>query len=79
LREIVLSLLEIMIEPTTTHKTIAPTNKHILLGNNRVEEEKYTTITTQEYNVETPKPEKKPRPLSKSTRELLLCENFYNT
>jgi hypothetical protein len=52
-----------------------------MLGNNRAEEEKYTTtITTQEYNVETPKPEKKPRPLSKSTtRELLLCENCYNT
>ena len=30
--------------------------------------------------METPKPEKKPRPLSKpTTRELLLCENYYNT
>jgi hypothetical protein len=51
-----------------------------VLGNNKAEEEKYTTITTQEYNMETPKPEKKPRLLSKpTTRELLLCENCYNT
>jgi len=51
-----------------------------LLGNNKAEEEKINTTTTQEYNVETPKPEKKPQPLSKlTTKELLLCENFYNT
>jgi len=31
-----------------------------LLGNNMVEEEQINTITTQEYNVETPKPKKKP-------------------
>jgi len=39
------------------------------------------TTITQEYNVETLKPEKKPQPLSKpTTRELLLlCENFYTT
>jgi len=44
------------------------------------EEEKISTITTQEYNMETPKPEKKPRLLSKpTTKELLLCEFFYNT
>jgi len=29
-----------------------------LLGNNRAEEEEINTTTTQEYNMETPKPEK---------------------
>ena len=50
-----------------------------LLRNNRAEEEKLNTITTQEYNGETPKPEKKPRPLSKpSIRELLLCTTTHS-
>jgi hypothetical protein len=38
-----------------------------MLGNNRHRENKRTQLTTQEYNVETSKPEKKPRPLSKPT------------
>jgi hypothetical protein len=51
-----------------------------LLGNNRAKEEKINIITTQEYNVGTPKSEKKPRPLSKPTiRELSLCDKFNNT
>jgi hypothetical protein len=49
------------------------------VGNNSAKEETINTITTQEYNVEIPKSEKKPRPLSKSTtRELSLSESFYN-
>jgi hypothetical protein len=36
-----------------------------LLGKNRHRENKGTQSTTQEYNMETPKQEKKPRPLSK--------------
>ncbi|CAJ2658555.1 unnamed protein product [Trifolium pratense] len=37
------------------------------VGKNRHRENKRTQSTTQEYNVETPKPEKKPRSLSKPT------------
>jgi hypothetical protein len=38
-----------------------------IVGKNRHRENKRTQSITQEYNVETPKPEKKPRPLSKPT------------
>lgn len=57
---------------------------HVLIQrfvrNSRVEEEKISIITTQEYIVETPKSEgkKKSQPLSNpTTRELLLYENIY--
>jgi hypothetical protein len=42
------------------YSTFLPNDTNHLLGNNKAEEEEINnnTITTQEYNVETPKPEK---------------------
>jgi hypothetical protein len=51
-----------------------------MLGNNNTKEGKINTITTQENNVETPNRRKNHKQLSKpTTRELSLCENYYNT
>jgi hypothetical protein len=52
------------------HITSSPTQGTLyieIVGKNWHRENKRTQSTTQKYNVETPKPEKKPWPLSKPT------------
>lgn len=63
-------------------KKLYPTKPRLLIPivrKNKCIEKNRNAVTTQEFNVETTKSEKKPQSLSNDNQRIILYENYYNT